>query len=130
MQESGKFSIKKRVKSFSFAINGLKYLIRNEHNARIHLLATICVIVLGVLLGLKPAEWISIVLVIGLVLISELFNSAIEKLADMIDPTWNTKIGLIKDYCAAAVLLSSIISVIVGGFIFIPKLVVLVKNIY
>jgi diacylglycerol kinase len=126
MKESNKFSIRKRIKSFSFAFNGIIKLIKNEHNARIHLVAMICVVIFGILLKIEPAEWISIVIVVGLVLLSELFNTAIEKLADMVDPEWNTKIGHIKDYSAGAVLISAIIAFIAGGLIFIPKIIELI----
>jgi diacylglycerol kinase len=122
MKESDKFSFRTRIKSFSFAFNGLTNLIKNEHNARIHLVAMICVIVFGILLKLEPLEWILIVIVVGLVLLSELLNTAIEKLADIVDPKWNVKIGHIKDYSAGAVLISAIISLIVGGLIFIPRI--------
>jgi diacylglycerol kinase len=60
--------------------------------------------------------------VIGFVFLSELLNSSLESLADVIEPEWNEQIRKAKDYTAAAVLISAIISVIVGGLIFIPKI--------
>jgi undecaprenol kinase/diacylglycerol kinase (ATP) len=61
-------------------------------------------------------------MVIGLVFITELLNSAVESLADYINPEWNELIKKAKDYSAAAVLISAIISVIIGAIIFIPKI--------
>jgi diacylglycerol kinase (ATP) len=127
LMASHKFSFKKRIKSFSFAINGIIALVKKEHNARIHLVASLCVTILGFVLKISTAEWISIVIVIGLVIISELFNTAIEKLADLVDSNWNKQIGQVKDYSAGAGLISAIVSVIVGGLIFIPKILVLLK---
>jgi diacylglycerol kinase (ATP) len=64
-------------------------------------------------------------IVIGLVFLTELLNSSLESLADIIDPEWNEIIMKAKDYAAAAVLISAIIAIIVGGLIFIPKIVAL-----
>jgi len=129
MKESDKFSIGNRIKSFSFAFNGIKNLFYKEHNARIHFIAMFCVIGLGLFFKIELAEWIPIVIVIGLVLLSELFNTAIETLADIVDSSWNVKIGLVKDYSAGAVLISALISLIVGGFIFIPKIIELITRV-
>ncbi|MBP5496046.1 MAG: diacylglycerol kinase family protein [Bacteroidales bacterium] len=60
MKKQEKFSIKKRLKSFTYAFNGLKVLFQEEHNSRIHLFATICVIVAGVLLKLSLLEWAAV----------------------------------------------------------------------
>ena len=128
MNNSDRFSVKKRLKSFSFAFNGIKYLIIKEHNARIHIVALICVIGFGIFFNIKLTEWIAITIVVGLVILSELFNTTVERLADFVEPEWNIKIGLIKDYCAGAVLVSAIISLIVGGLIFIPRIINLIKN--
>lgn len=93
------------------------------------MVAMILVITFGILLKIEILEWILIAIVVGLVLITELLNTAIEKLSDIVDPEWNTKIGDVKDYSAGAVLISAIISLIVGGLIFIPRIVDLIKNI-
>jgi len=122
MKEAEKFSIKKRLKSFQFAFNGIKHLLIYEHNARIHLLGLIAIIILGICFKIALIDWMILTIVTSLVIITELFNTAIENIADFIEPSWNEKIKLIKDYCAAAVLISVVISIIVGGFIFIPKI--------
>lgn len=127
MNHSTKFSIRKRMKSFSYAFRGILNLIKGEHNARIQLVAMLFVVVLGIALKIDLTEWVSIVIVTGLVFISELFNTAIEKLSDIVNPEWNEKIGRIKDYAAGAVLISAIISLVVGGLIFIPKIMELIK---
>ena len=128
MKKSDRFSLRKRLKSFHYAFNGIKNLIKNEHNARIHLVALICVIGLGIIFKIELTEWVAITIVSGLVILTELLNTAIEKLADFIEPNRNEKIGIIKDYCAGAVLISAVISVVVGGLIFIPKIIEMIKS--
>ena len=124
MQQS-KFSIKKRIKSFSFAFNGLKLLIKEEHNIRIHVFATICVVVLGLVLSLSAWEWVAIVFSIGFVFAMEAVNSAIERIADFISPQKHDMIKKIKDISAAFVLMAALTALIVGLIIFIPKLLLL-----
>jgi undecaprenol kinase len=125
MKEAERFSFRKRGISFSHAWRGIIYLIKTEHNARVHLTVIIIAIVSGALLEIEPAEWVVIAIVIGLVLVTELLNSAIEKLADIVEPELNKKIGIIKDYSAGAVLVAAIISVVAGGVIFLPRIVLL-----
>ena len=117
-----RFSLKNRFGSFKFAFNGLCSLLKNEHNSRIHLLAAIIAIAMGIVLKINYIEWSLLIIVIGFVFLSELLNSSLESLADVIELEWNEQIRKAKDYTAAAVLISAIISVIVGGLIFIPKI--------
>ncbi len=116
-----RFSVKKRLKSFKYAFNGLKILIKEEHNSRIHLLAAISVIVLGILFDITIYEWIAIVFTIGLVISFEIINSAIENIADFVSPEKHDKIKKIKDLSASAVLISAFCAVIIGFLIFLPK---------
>lgn len=103
-------------------MNGLLSAVREEHNARIHLVAAIIAIIAGLLLRISRAEWMLIVIVTGMVIIAELVNSAIEAIGDIFGDVRNEKIRKAKDYAAAAVLVSAIISLIVGGLIFMPKI--------
>jgi undecaprenol kinase/diacylglycerol kinase (ATP) len=123
---SNKFSLKSRFGSFKFAFHGLWLLLKNEHNSRIHLLAAIVAIAVGLILKINPFEWSLLIIVIGIVFLTELLNTSLETLADLVDPEWNERIRKAKDYAAAAVLISAIISVVVGGFIFIPKILALI----
>ncbi len=120
--ETKSSSFKKRLQSFSFAINGLKVLVREEPNARIHLAASILVIFLGVLMSLTTFDWIAIWICIGLVLGTEIFNTAMENLCNHISPEKNELIGKVKDLSAAAVLVTAVISLVVGALIFLPKI--------
>ena len=120
-----KFSIIKRLKSFAFALNGLKILILEEHNARIHLVAAILVVIAGILLKISNVEWFAIIFSIGLVFALETINSAIENLADFISPDKNDQIKKVKDLSAGAVLIGAITALFIGVIVFIPKLITL-----
>lgn len=124
-KQNQKFSIKKRAKSFKYAVNGVKVLFTEEHNSRIHLFVTMCVVVVGFLLGITQAEWIALILCIGLVFSLELINSAIETLADFVQPEYHDYIKKTKDLASGAVFLGSITAVIIGLIIFLPKLTAL-----
>jgi diacylglycerol kinase (ATP) len=123
--KSDKFSLKSRIGSFRFALNGMRSLLKYEHNSRIHVISAIIALVLGIVFKLKISEWCLLLVVTGLVLITELLNSSLESLADRIDPEWDEQIMRAKDYAAAAVLLSALIALITGCLIFIPKLLAL-----
>lgn len=113
---------KKKSIGFSFAWNGLKEVVKTEHNFRFHLIASCLVMILGLYLGLTKIEWAIIFLVFGLVFVAEMINSSIEKMLDYLNPTIHPQAKMIKDISAGAVLLAAIISVIIGVIIFLPKL--------
>lgn len=122
---SNKFSLKSRLGSFKFAYQGICSLLRNEHNSRIHLMAAIVALGTGICLKISIIEWSILIIVIGIVFLTELLNTSLEKLADIINPEWNEQIKKAKDYAAAAVLISAIIAIVTGGLIFIPKIMAL-----
>jgi diacylglycerol kinase len=117
---SGKFSIKSRLRSFNFAFKGIWSLFREEPNSRIHFIGAVVAVFLGIFLRISLLEWSLIAIVAGMVFIAELINTALETLSDIVDPEWNEKIRKVKDYSAAAVLISAIISLVVGTLIFLP----------
>jgi len=119
-----KFSITKRLRSFGYAFNGLKILIREEHNARIHLITAVVAITAGFCLHISALEWIAIVFAIGFVITLEIINSAIENIADFVSPEKHDTIKKIKDLAAAGVLISSITALIIGLIVFLPKILV------
>jgi len=111
------------VRSFYFAIRGLTYVIRSELNARIHLVVAVLVIIMGILFRISRPEWLVIVLCISTVFVAETFNTAVERLIDLVSPQISVKAGTIKDMAAGAVLLAIIASVVAGAVIFIPYIV-------
>ena len=120
-----KFSIRKRINSFSFAFNGLKIFIREEHNGRIHLLSAFFTVIAGILLKVSAIEWVALVFAIGFVITSEIINSAIENIANFISPERHDTIKIIKDLSAAGVLLSAVTALVIGLIIFLPKILFL-----
>lgn len=120
--KSKNFSLRKRLQSFVYAFNGLKVLLREEHNARIHLGVSLLVIILGFIFDISSVEWLVVCILIGLVIAMEIVNSAIENLCDYVSPQWNEYIKKAKDLSAAAVLVCAIMSVVCGIIIFLPKI--------
>ena len=116
------FSIRDRLKSFIYAFNGIRLLIRTEHNARIHLTAAGVATALGFYFRIQTYEWIAVILCIGSVIAAETFNSALEYLADFVSPEYSSQIGAVKDLSAAAVLFTAITAGCAGAVIFIPKI--------
>ncbi len=128
MPKPRKFSLSKRLRSFSYAFTGLKVLFIEDHNARIHVLAAVCAIAGGILLKITLLEWVIITFAIGLVLIVETINSSLENIADFLTTENNDKIKKIKDLAAASVLISSIVALVIGMLIFLPKIITLLTN--
>ena len=119
----GKFSITKRLHSFKYAVNGLRIVIKEEHNARVHLFASISAIIAGLFFTISISEWIAVIFAIGFVISIEIINSAIENIADFISPEKHEKIKRIKDLAAAAVLISALTALTIGLIIFVPKII-------
>lgn len=117
-----KFSVRKRIVSFKYALNGLRILFSEEHNARIHFAVTIFVVTMGILFSISSVEWMILGILTGMVFSLEIINSAIENLCDYISPEWNNMIKKIKDLMAAAVFITTVISVVCGTIIFLPKI--------
>lgn len=116
------FSASERIRSMRHAWHGLKILINEEHNARVHLFATGIVIVLAVWLPTQPVEWLILILVIALVWLTEALNTALENLSDRITREHDELIGKAKDVAASAVFIASGAALLCGGIIFLPKI--------
>ncbi|MFA9388222.1 MAG: diacylglycerol kinase family protein [Prolixibacteraceae bacterium] len=117
-----KFSLRKRIQSFRFAFRGIGLVLRYEHNAWIHLFATIVVIGFGLWLKISRPEWLFLILCIGMVFMAEGFNTAIEHLSNAVTREENSSIKKAKDVAAGAVLMAAIVSASIGLLIFIPHL--------
>jgi len=124
MKKPTPFSAKERLQSFIPAFNGIKLLFQNEHNAWVHLFFMTAVSIAGIIVQLTATEWLFLAIV--LVFLSELFNTAIERLSDRVEPNFDSTIGAIKDYASAAVLVASIFAITIGMVVFGPKIVALI----
>ncbi len=120
-ERHGSFSIRARLRSFGYAFEGLNSFFTSQYNALIHLLMTALVFIASVFFNVSKTEAIAVILATGFVWAAELFNTAVEKLADMVSKDFHPKIKFIKDVSAAAVLLSAITAFLTGIIIFLPK---------
>jgi len=112
----------KALRSFRYAIRGIFQLFSTENNAKIHLIAGILAIFLGLSLGLSRIEWCILIIQITVVFAAEAFNSAIEKLSDVLSPEHHPVVGILKDIAAGGVLLVAAGSVLTGILLFLPRI--------
>lgn len=112
-----------RLFSFKYAFAGLRYVVVSQRNAWIHAAITAAVVVLAAFLNLTLQNWALLILAIGLVWMSEIFNTALEALVDLVSPQSHPLAKIAKDVSAAAVLVSAIASILIGLLILLPPLV-------
>ncbi len=118
-QQKKSMHVISRAQSFWYAVSGLVQLIVLEPNARIHTVATIAVVTAGFFRHLDPGKWMAILIAIGIVWITEALNTCIEKLCNIwCKNEWHPEVKVIKDIAAGAVLISAIISIIIGVIVF------------
>ena len=127
---SEKRYLKTRLQSIRYALDGIKYILETQQNARVHLFFTLAVFILGFLFGITRMEWITLVLTIGLVWAAELFNTAVEVMVDLISPERRITAKICKDISAGSVLVTASISILVGLLIFGPLLWDWVRGIF
>ncbi|SRR5258708_30707530 len=113
------------IAGFGYAFRGLWYALRTQRNARFHLVAAIIVTVAGVLLHLSGLEFALLYVAIASVFVAEMFNTVFEICVDLAKPEYHPLAGVAKDVAAGAVLLSAILAIVIGLFIFGPHLLAL-----
>lgn len=114
--------VKNRLTSLCCALKGLHVLLKTQTHARLHLLATVIVLVLSGYFRIAAGEWGLVLFAVGFVWAAEAFNTALEKLADAAVPARNPMVGQAKDAAAAAVLVAAVIAGIIGLIIFLPRI--------
>jgi diacylglycerol kinase len=124
------FTVSGRLRSFRHAAVGFWFVMKSQHNAWLHAVATVLALVLAVSLHIMVAplslgEWAVLVIAVVLVWVSETFNTGLEILAEAITTERHPILKIAKDVAAAAVLISALGAVTVGGILFIPRLLVL-----
>lgn len=117
-----RFSLAARLRSFRYAAEGLLFMLRSQHNARLHLMAALLVVGLGWRLGISASDWKWLTLTIALVWLAEAINTAFEHLCNVVSPEFHPEVKKAKDVAAAAVLLAAIAAVVMAGLIFMPYL--------
>jgi len=118
----------KFIRGFGFAFKGLGHAVKTQLNFRVHLVLAVIAIALSWYLQLSSSEWLWVIFSIGLVLLTELINTAIELLVDLVSPGFNEKAGKVKDIAAAAVLVTAFTALAIGIIIFLPKLLQLFSH--
>lgn len=109
------------LKSFGYAFSGLSYAFRSQFNFKVHSMALVIVGLLGWYFKLSANEWLWLIIASGMVLITELLNTAVEVLVDLVSPEIHPKAKVIKDVAASAVVIAAFTAVVIGLIIFIPK---------
>ena len=117
--------IRGRWRSLKFAFKGAWLLLTTEDSIKVQVFVAIMVTILGIYFNISNTEWMIQFLAIGMVLVAEALNTAVEKIADFVHPDYHIKIGFIKDIAAGAPTFAGIISLIIAGFIYIPKIILL-----
>jgi len=114
--------IRGRLRSLKFAFKGAWLLLTTEDSIKAQVFMAMIVTVMGFFFDISNIEWMLQFLAIGMVLVAEALNTAVEKIADFVHPDFHIKIGFIKDIAAGAPTFAGIISLILAGFIYIPKI--------
>lgn len=120
-----RFSIAARLRSFTFAFEGFAFMLRTQHNAWVHLVATIVVIALGFSLQVSADAWRWLIAALALVWVAEAMNTAFEHLCDVVSPQFQESVKRSKDIAAAAVLVCVIASTLLGAITFAPYVLAL-----
>ena len=114
--------MKKIRNSFKYAIEGIWTSFKTERNMKIHIFIMILVIIAGIILKINKSEWIICIILFAIVIGSELFNTSIETIVDMVMPEKYEKAKIAKDVSAGAVLVVAIGAAIIGLVIFVPRI--------
>jgi diacylglycerol kinase (ATP) len=117
------FSFTGRIRSGTYAVIGIVEMLKSQHNAWVHAVATLGVIVAGAVFGISTTEWCLLVLVVTTVWVAEGLNTAFEFMCDVASPEFHPLVKKSKDVAAGAVLLSAMGAASVGLIIFIPYLI-------
>ncbi len=127
IEEKKAFSLVARLKSTTHAWRGLGIFLKTTHNAWLHVFFAVMAIYLGFILKISSMEWVMIVFAIGLVIMAEAFNTAIEIDIDLTSPNYHPYARDTKDVAAGAVSIAAIVAGIIGLIIFLPKILLLLK---
>lgn len=115
-----KRGFKRFLASFRYSYEGLAYAYLNEQSMFLHFVVTTLVIVMGLFFQIKPIEWVLCLFMVGIVMGTELLNTAIEAVVDLVSPEKHYLAKIAKDTASAAVFVYSMVAAVTGTLIFIP----------
>lgn len=127
IEHAGPLTLSGRIQSFRYAARGIRLMLRSQHNAWLHAVASCGVLIVGGLCILSTAEWCWIILSIMAVWTAEALNTALELLADVASPDFHPLVGKAKDVAAGGVLLSAMGAAIIGLLVLVPHLATLLR---
>jgi diacylglycerol kinase len=104
------------------SFEGIQYFFRNERNGKLQLTIAAIAIAASVAFKINPMEWLAVLICVGMVICLEMINTSLEQLSNKVETANNPVIKLVKDVAAGAVLFASLISIVIGGIIFLPKI--------
>lgn len=116
------FTAAGRLRSVRYAVAGIAYMLRTQHNAWLHAAASLAVGVVGLALGVSAADWRWLIAAMALVWIAEAMNTAFEHLCDVVSPEFHASVQKSKDVAAGAVLLAAIAAAAIGASVLVPYL--------
>jgi diacylglycerol kinase (ATP) len=115
-----RFSIASRLKSFGYAFAGIGFMLRTQHNAWLHLVATVLVLGLATFFKVRLDDWRWLIAAILMVWSAEAFNTAVEYVCDVVSPGYSLVVKNAKDIAAGAVLISATCALFIGIITFWP----------
>jgi diacylglycerol kinase (ATP) len=128
IEHVGPLTLSGRIQSFRYAFRGVRLMLRSQHNAWLHAVASCCVLIIGGLCTLSALEWCWIILSIMAVWTAEALNTALELLADVASPDFHPLVGKAKDVAAGGVLISATGAAIIGLIILTPHMPELIRS--
>jgi diacylglycerol kinase len=119
-RDSQRFTLHGRVKSFSYALQGISFMLKTQHNAWLHAVATATVIVSAFYFNVSAIDWRWLITAIAMVWVAETINTALEYVCDVVSPDFHLSVKHAKDIAAGGVLIAAIAAVIIGLSTFWP----------
>ena len=121
--EIKKKGIRRTLRTFKYSLDGLMYAYKNEQSMWIHAAGTIFTIVLGFIYSLSLTEWAIVFIALGVILASELINTAIEATVDLCTLEIHPLAKIAKDCGSAATFVLTLVSIVICLFVFVPHFI-------
>ena len=111
-----------RLKSFAYAFAGIAFMLKTQHNAWLHGIATMAVIALAFYCDVSASDWRWLIVAMAMVWVGETINTAVEYVCDVVSPGYNEAVKHAKDIAAGGVLIAAFAALIIGALTFYPYL--------
>lgn len=115
-----RFTLAARFKSFNYAITGVVFMLKTQHNAWLHAVATLLVIALAVYCDISDSDWRWLIVAMAMVWVAETLNTAVEYVCDVISPGYSEAVKHAKDISAGGVLIAAVAALLIGALTFWP----------